>query len=87
MERIHHTKFEQDWSILEHFDGSEKTRAKLKNAPILLKFGVMNSFLELFLHTKYELNRSIFDIFENFGPNYFDDTEKHPRKFLIYCLK
>ena len=28
MERIHHSKFEQDRSIFEHFDGSEKTRAK-----------------------------------------------------------
>ena len=57
---------------------------KVKNAPILLIFGVVKYFGELFLHTKYELNRSIFDIFENFGPNYFEDMEKHPRKFLIY---
>ena len=40
MERIHHTKFEQDRSIFEHFDGSEKTQAKSKNAPIWLIFGV-----------------------------------------------
>ena len=87
IERIHHTKFEQDRSIFEHFDGSEKTRAKSKNAPIWLKFGVMNPIHELFLHTKYEQNRSIFDLFENFGPNYFADTEKLPSKFLICCSK
>ena len=87
MKRIHHTKFEQDRSIFEHFDGSEKTRAKSKNAPIWLKFGVMNSFHELFSHTKYEQNRGIFDLFENFGPNYFDDTEKRSPKFLIFCYE
>ena len=48
IERIHDTKFEQDRSIFEHFDGSEKTQAKSKNAPIWLKFGVMNSFNKLF---------------------------------------
>ena len=34
----------------------------VKNAPILLIFGVIKSFGELFLHTKYEPNRSIFDL-------------------------
>ena len=34
----------------------------VKNAPILLIFGVIKFFGELFLHTKYELNRSIFDL-------------------------
>ena len=34
----------------------------LKYAPILLKFGVVNCFIKLFLHTKFEPNRSIFDL-------------------------
>ena len=59
----------------------------VKNAPIWLKFGVSNSFGELISHTKYEQNRSIFDDVQNFGPNYFDDTEKLPPKFLICCYK
>ena len=33
----------------------------LKDAPILLIFGAIKSFHELFSHTKYEHNRSIFD--------------------------
>ena len=33
----------------------------VKNAPILLIFGVIKPFDELFSHTKYEPNRSIFD--------------------------
>ena len=59
----------------------------LKNAPILLIFGVMNSVLESFSHTKYEQNRSIFDNVQIFGPNFFEDTEKDPSKFLICCSK
>ena len=59
----------------------------VKNGPILLIFGVMKSFNELFSHTKYEQNRSIFDNVQNFGPFYFDNTEKQPSKFLICCLK
>ena len=58
-----------------------------KNAPILLIFGVMNSFPESFLHTKYEQNRSTFDNAQNFEPNFFDNTEKGQSKFLICCLK
>ena len=48
----------------------------VKNALILLIFSVMNSFLESFLYTKYEQNRSTFDDAQNFGPNFFDNTEK-----------
>ena len=48
MKRILDTKFQQDRSIFERFDGSEKSRAKSENAPIWLKFGVMNSFHKLF---------------------------------------
>ena len=59
----------------------------VKNAPILLIFGVIKSFHELFSHTKYEHNRSIFDNVQNFGPNFFDDTEKRRPKFLICCYK
>ena len=59
----------------------------VKNAPILLIFGVIKSFHELFSHTKYEHNRSIFDNVQNFGPNFFDDTEKPNPKFLILCYK
>ena len=33
------------------------------------------SFSELFLHTNYEQNRSTFDDAQNFGPNFFDNTE------------
>ena len=87
MNRIHHTKFEPNRSIFLFGSGFFWTIKMLKNAPILLKFGVMNSFNELFSHTKYEQNRSIFDLFENFGPNYFDDTEKPSPKFLIFCYK
>ena len=46
-----------------------------------------NAFDELISHTKYEQNWSIFDDVQNFGPNYFDDTEKLPPKFLICCYK
>ena len=59
----------------------------VKNAPIWLKFGVSNAFGELISHTKYEQNRSIFDDVQNFGPNYFDDTEKQGPKFLICYYK
>ena len=59
----------------------------VKNDPILLIFGVLNSFLELFLHTKYEQNWTIFELFQNFGPFYFDNMEKVPSKFLKCCLK
>ena len=59
----------------------------VKNTPILLTFDVSNSFGELISHTKYEQNWSIFDNFQNFGPFYFDDTEKPPPKFLICCYK
>ena len=83
--RIHRIEYEQNQSIFENLDPGPSFWDFIKNAPILLKFDMMNSFHELFLHTKYEQNRSIFDHFQNFGPNYFDDTEKHPRKFLIYC--
>ena len=38
-------------------------------------------------HTKYEQNRSTFDDAQNFGPFYFDNTEKGQSKFLICCLK
>ena len=45
------------------------------------------SFSELLFHTKYEQNRSTFDDAQNFGPFYFDNTEKRQSKFLICCLK
>ena len=48
MERIHHTKYEQDRSIFENLDLGPKFWDFVKNAPIWLIFGVMNSFLELF---------------------------------------
>ena len=41
----------------------------------------------MFLHNKYQQNRSIFDDAQNFGPNFFDNTEKGQSKFLICCLK
>ena len=34
----------------------------VKNAPIMLIFGVSNSFGESISHVKYEQNRSIFEI-------------------------
>ena len=34
----------------------------LNNAPIWLKFCVVNPFTKLYLHTKFEPNRSIFDL-------------------------
>ena len=59
----------------------------VENALIWLKFGVNNAFGELISHTKYEQNQSIFDDVKNFGPNFFDNTEKGQSKFLICCLK
>ena len=59
----------------------------VKNAPILLIFGVSNSFGELIFHTKYEQNRSIFDNVQKFGPNFFDYTEKPPPKIEICYYK
>ena len=59
----------------------------VKNALILLIFGVMNSFSVSLLHIKYEQNRSIFDDAQNFGPNFFDNTEKQKPKIKICCLK
>ena len=53
----------------------------------MLIFGVSNSFGELISHTKYEPNQSIFYDVQNFGPNYFDDTEKLGPKFLICYYK
>ena len=41
----------------------------------------------MLFHTKYEQNRSTFDDAQNFGPFYFDNTEKGQSKFLICCLK
>ena len=35
----------------------------VKNAPILLIFGVKKQLTKTFLHTKYEQNRGIFDDF------------------------
>ena len=55
----------------------------VKNASILLIFGVKKKLIKRIYHTKYEQNQSIFDLFD--GPNYFDDAEKHPRNFFIYC--
>ena len=59
----------------------------VKNAPIVLIFGVRNQLTKRIAHTKYEQNRSIFDDVQNFGPNYFDNTEKRGPKFLICCYK
>ena len=44
---------------------SQNFEPEPKNGPILLKFGVINSFHELISHTKYEQNRTIFDKVEN----------------------
>ena len=74
------------WDKANHCAGS-KFLDIVKNAPIWLKFGVSNAFDELISHNKYEQNRSIFDDVQNFGPNYFDDTEKHNPKILICCYK
>ena len=80
---INHTKYEQNRSIFDEVPKIWTQVQIFKNRPIWLKFGVSNSFLELISHTKYEQNRSIFDDVQNFGPNYFDDTEKLGPKFLI----
>ena len=71
--------------IFKFLDLGPKFWDFVKNGLILLIFGVMKSFHELFSHTKYEPNRSIFDKVQNFGPNLLDDTEKVPSKFLICC--
>ena len=55
----------------------------VKNGPNLLIFSVSNSIGELIFGTKYEQIWTIFDNFQNFGPFYFDDTEKVSPKFLI----
>ena len=57
----------------------------VKNAPIVLIFGVRNQLTKRIAHTKYEQNQSIFDNFQNFGPIYLDDMEKPTPKFLICC--
>ena len=59
----------------------------VKNAPILLIFGVWKRLKKRIHHTKYEQNWSMFDNVKNFGPYFFDDTEKVPSKFLICCFK
>ena len=59
----------------------------VKNASILLIFDVKKQFIKRIYHTKYEQNWSIFDNVQNFGPDFFDDTEKRPSKFLICCSK
>ena len=46
-----------------------------------------NSIGELISHTKYEQNRSIFDDVQNFGPNFFDNTEKRKLKIIICSYK
>ena len=74
-------------AIFKFLDPGPKFWDFVKNAPILLIFGVIKPFDELFSHTKYEHNRSIFDNVQNFGPNFFDDMEKVPSKFLICCFK
>ena len=74
-------------AIFKFLDLGPKFWDFVKNAPILLIFGVIKPFDELFSHTKYEHNRSIFDNVQNFGPNYFDDTEKRYPRFLISCYK
>ena len=76
MKIIHHTKYEHNRSIFENLDLGPNFWDFVKNALILLIFGVMNSFHESFLHTKYEQNRSTFDNAQNFEPNFFDNTEK-----------
>ena len=57
----------------------------VKNALILLIFGVSKYFGKLIFSTQYEQNRTIFDHFQNFRPFYFDNTEKVVPKFLICC--
>ena len=74
-------------AVINFLDLGPKFWDFTKNAPILLIFGVIKPFDELFLHTKYEHNRSIFDNAQNFGPNFFDHTEKPNPKFLIFCYK
>ena len=64
-----------------------KVLEMVKYAMIWLKFGVKKSFPELFWHTKYEPNRSIFANVQNFGPNYFDNTEKRIPKFFFILLQ
>ena len=59
----------QIWAQSEHFWQCPKNETEdqiVKNAPILLKLNVMNSFCQLILHNKYEKNRSIFDNSQNF---------------------
>ena len=59
----------------------------VKNAPILLIFGMKKQLTKRIHHTKYEKNWSIFDDAQNFGPNHFDDTKKLRPKFLICYYK
>ena len=74
-------------AIFKFLDLGPKFWDFVKNGLILLIFGVMKSFDELFSHTKYEHNRSVFDNVKNFGPNFFDHTEKLYPKFFICCYK
>ena len=55
----------------------------VKNASILLIFGVKKQLIKRIYHTKYEQNQSIFGIFQNFGHFYFDNTKKRNPKFSI----
>ena len=56
----------------------------VKNASILLIFGVKKQLIKKIYHTKYEQNQSIFDNFQNFGPFYFDNKEIRYPKFLMW---
>ena len=57
----------------------------VKNASILLIFGVKKQLIKKIYHTKYEQNQSIFDNFQKFEPFYFDHTENPTPNFLICC--
>ena len=48
-------------------------------------FGEKKSFSKLLSHTKYEQNRSTFEDAQNFGPNFFDNTENQQPKIKICC--
>ena len=57
---------------MDFFDIIKKIGSKIldivKNAPILLIFGVWNQLIKSIAHTKFEPNRSIFDDVQKFGP-------------------
>ena len=72
-------KLDYKWSSFSWIQSFEI----VSNGRIWLIFGVRNQLTKRIAHTKYEPNRTIFNNFQNFGPFYFDDTEKWRPKFLI----